>query len=53
MTVLLAKTQHGVSTFYAPMPRAATDGEILLNGTQIPHMESKLETRTCQLPNWC
>lgn len=46
VTVLLAKTQHGVSTFYAPMRRVSTNGKVVLNGIRIQRMKNKLGSRT-------
>ena len=46
MTVLLAKTQHGISAFYAPTRRDTTNGETILNGIRIQRMKNKLGTRT-------
>ncbi len=45
MTVLLARTEKGISAFFAPMRRRDGRGEVLMNGVAIQRLKPKLGTR--------
>lgn len=45
MTVLLARTEKGISAFFAPMRRRNTQGEVVMNGVTIQRLKPKLGTR--------
>ena len=49
MAILLARTQNGISAFYAPMRRETLDPwgrkTMELNGVRIQRLRSKLRTR--------
>ena len=45
MTVLLARTEKGISAFFAPMRRRNAQGEVVMNGVTIQRLKPKLGTR--------
>jgi len=45
MTVLLARTEKGISAFFAPMRRRDGQGEVVMNGVAIQRLKPKLGTR--------
>jgi alkylation response protein AidB-like acyl-CoA dehydrogenase len=44
-TVLLARTEKGISAFYAPMRRSNANGEVEMNGVRIQRLKNKLGTK--------
>jgi alkylation response protein AidB-like acyl-CoA dehydrogenase len=45
MTILLARTEKGISAFFAPMRRRNRQGEVVMNGVTIQRLKPKLGTR--------
>lgn len=45
MVVLLARTEKGISTFYAPMRRKTATGSTVMNGVRIIRLKDKLGTK--------
>ena len=45
MVVLLARTEKGISTFYAPMRRKTSTGSTVMNGVRIVRLKEKMGTK--------